>query len=503
MRLDLATDRVTPLTLESREATSLEFMAVPDGTAQTWSDGAVTLYDRAGGAIQTLDVHRSPVRDVRVIPDRGLGVTVGDGGQVELWDIDPGSGRWSLGESLVGHSSNVWEAEVSDDGRSLLTASSDGQLVSWDLTDDAGFGSTYPALEDRWVSNRIGVIDPGRLVVAPTRTLSAQPRGFDQAAGAGTGSVAAVFLSPRTGRVVDEVVVGNAGVGAVFGSSVAVSPDTAQVAVTSGLRTTVLDSRTREVVARLTAPRGAWVNGTTWTPDGSRLLLGSDFLPDGSLVRAIHVVDTTTWEVERAIRLRDGSAQAFDWSDDGSILAVAINYTSSVILFDRFLRELRTIELEGGADIFDLSFSPDGTLLAAGSDAGLLSILDTKTWKPVHGPAPVHAEPVLDVEWLADSSTVVTAGKDETVSMYDVERDIVRSRALPASNDPGDGATFLMPDPRDEVIVMNEGGPGHRYPVDPARWLARACAVAGRDLTHAEWERYMPDEPYRPVCDLG
>ena len=50
--------------------------------------------------------------------------------------------------------------------------------------------------------------------------------------------------------------------------------------------------------------------------------------------------------------------------------------------------------------------------------------------------------------------------------------------------------------------MLNEGEPAHRYPLDPARWLARACTVAGRDLTRAEWDRYLPDRPYAPVCDL-
>ena len=115
----------------------------------------------------------------------------------------------------------------------------------------------------------------------------------------------------------------------------------------------------------------------------------------------------------------------------------------------------------------------------------------------------MHAEPISDVEWLPDSNTVVTAGRDEMVSLYDVERDLVRGRALPASDAAGDGYTFLLPSPTDEVVVLNEGGPGHRYPLDPEGWLARACEVAGRDLTQAEWDRYLPDTPYRPVCEAG
>jgi hypothetical protein len=35
---------------------------------------------------------------------------------------------------------------------------------------------------------------------------------------------------------------------------------------------------------------------------------------------------------------------------------------------------------------------------------------------------------------------------------------------------------------------------------DPAVWLEDACAVVGRDLSRAEWRRYLPDRPYRPTC---
>ena len=76
----------------------------------------------------------------------------------------------------------------------------------------------------------------------------------------------------------------------------------------------------------------------------------------------------------------------------------------------------------------------------------------------------------------------------------------MRGIGLPASSRPGDGFTFLMPAPQDEIVVFNEGGPGHVYPLALAQWLGLACTVAGRDLTQAEWDRYLPDRPYRPVC---
>lgn len=38
-------------------------------------------------------------------------------------------------------------------------------------------------------------------------------------------------------------------------------------------------------------------------------------------------------------------------------------------------------------------------------------------------------------------------------------------------------------------------------PLDPARWVAKACEIVDRDLTQEEWDRLVPgDEPFRSVC---
>jgi WD40 repeat protein len=323
--------------------------------------------------------------------------------------------------------------------------------------------------------------------------------------GAGSFRVAAAFLDPRTGQVVDIVEVGRTLPGAVFGSSVAVSPDRTQVAVTTPLATTVLDTSTREVVGRVRLPK-RYVSAASWSADGTELILGADVVDEQGVTVSgvLEVVNTATWRPGRSVSLADGSPQVLEWNANRTRLAVGLNHTGTLIVYDDQLNELQVLDLGDGGDTFDLSFSPDGRYLAAGRSGGQLSVIDTEgTWEEVQEPVRVHANFVGDVEWLPDSTTVVTAGVDETVSLYDVARDLLRGRVLPASERPGDGYTYLLPSPTDEVVVLNEGGPGHRYPLDAAGWLARACTVAGRDLTQAEWDRYLPGTPYRPVCDLG
>jgi WD40 repeat protein len=505
-RMTVPGGRFVPLRLEPRPATSMEFVATPTGALQLWSDGAVTRYDSRGRAVQVLDVHRARVQDAVVVPGGQAAVTVGDDGQVELWAVDRRTGAWSHTDSLTGHVGAVQQVEVAADGGALLTADRDGQLITWDLTDESSFGTPYTGLPGWWVSHRVRVIDPDRLVVAPARTRGRFP---ERRTPWGTrlpdtADAAAVFLDPRTGRVVDEVRVGKTAHEAVFGASVEVSPDRRLVAVRTATAVTVLDARTRERVAHVRLPLGKSFSlmGADWSSDGTALLLATI----GQNLAHLVVVDTATWQETRRIDVETPAhdyADLFEWSEDGATLLVAMNPQGTIQLFDADLRPQRTLDLGEGGDVWDMSFSPDGAKLAVVRNGGQLAVLDTTTWRPVHEPATMHAGAAVDAEWLPDSNTVVTAGFDEMVSLYDVERDLVRAQPLPASDVRGEGHTFLMPEPTDELVVLSEDGPGRRYPLDPARWLARACTVAGRDLTRAEWDRYLPDRPYRPVCDLS
>jgi hypothetical protein len=36
--------------------------------------------------------------------------------------------------------------------------------------------------------------------------------------------------------------------------------------------------------------------------------------------------------------------------------------------------------------------------------------------------------------------------------------------------------------------------------LDPAHWQTTACHLAGRNLTRAEWDQYLPGRPYQTTC---
>ncbi len=514
---DTAGGAPTRLQLEPRPVEPLGFVALPSGAAQLWADGAVTLYDRTGRASQVLDVHQQPVKDVVLAVDGSWAATTGGDGTVIIWDVDESSGTWSQRETLSGHSGDVTAGALSPDGRTLYTAGGDQSVIGWDMSADAGFGSSYPHLEDRWIANRPETVVPGRLVVAPTRPLSRLAAGAPVPAD-DTRTVSATFLDPATGRVVDQVRVGRSVEGAMFGSSVAVSPDGRMVAVTSALATTVLDTRTRERLGRVLLPpvgdelphEPVWAAG--WSRDGAQLLLGAEGDLDDGHDGGLVVVDPETWTVQRRVEL-GSNVQAIEQSPDGRVLAVGespvrdLSGREVVQLLDAAtLEPLASMRLTDDDFTHDLSFSPDGARLAVGGALGLLTVFDLEAGSRAHEPVKVQDHFVQQVEWTPDGQTVLASGADGEVALYDVQRDVVRAVPLPGSSDVAtsadvvNGYTHLLPGTSAEVVALSGARSGHRYPMDPTVWLDEVCTIVGRDLTEAEWSRYVPERPYRQTC---
>jgi WD40 repeat protein len=290
------------------------------------------------------------------------------------------------------------------------------------------------------------------------------------------------------------------------------------VAVTNGHGATVLDTRTREVLARIKMPllaKGPQIDAgeseavwsSAWTPDGSRLLLGTEGYIQNNRDGGLLVVNADTWEpAEERIDI-GGAAQTMELSPDQRLLAVGMAVgpvdnppPGEVKLLDADTLEVeRVLTIGSGDGPLDVSFSPDGTMLAAGGWQGQLAVFDVASGRLLHTPDRVHNEWLTQVEWLADGRTVVTTGMDGMISLYDAERGLVRV-ALPASTDLGFGYTYLTSISPDEVTAMSGAKPGRSYPLDPDRWLDYACLVAGRDLTEDEWASYLEERPYQRTC---
>jgi WD40 repeat protein len=482
------------------------YFATTSGFVRAFEDGSLELYDRRGRFVQQLVAHKAVLADVVVSPELSWAATADESGTVLLWDIAPGSGTWSPREELVRLSGGVAGLGLDRRGGRLVTVAGDGTAMFWDVSPEAGFGAPLEGLGEWWISNRPQVLVPGEVVVAPTRDATESGDLGD--------SVAAVFIDPGSGRVIDKVVVGKTDAGTVFGSSVAVSPDRRLVAVTHGSRTVVLDAATRDAVARIVLddieefgeryPEPVWAAG--WSQDGSRLWLGAAGTQldprDGNLV----VVDTTSWKVQPERIDIAGSAQTMELSPDGELLAVGLDIPpvsdappGVVKLLDPATDKVVGILRMGRSDLpVDLSFSPDGRELAVATISGDLFVFDVSSRRPLRDPTKVHNDYVQQVEWL-DDRNVVTTGSDGMIALYDATRGLLRA-SMPASADARAAYTYLLSVSEQAVAALSGGAPGRAYPLDPRRWLAYACVVAGRDLTRDEWASYLPGRDYEPTC---
>jgi len=93
---------------------------------------------------------------------------------------------------------------------------------------------------------------------------------------------------------------------------------------------------------------------------------------------------------------------------------------------------------------------------------------------------------------------MASSGTDGTVRLFDVATEEQIGSSLRGASDTDTRAMFT-PD-GDRLVAVSEDGTGVVWDVTAERWRRHACAVAGRELTAEEWERFLPDRPYSPTC---
>jgi class 3 adenylate cyclase/WD40 repeat protein len=259
-----------------------------------------------------------------------------------------------------------------------------------------------------------------------------------------------VVADRRTGEVlVQTAVAGDEGV-PVEGAA-AFSPDGRQLAVgTWGGVLTVLDSGTGKVLVERRTDVSA-LRGLLWSPDGDVLYASGG---DGVL----RFLDPATGQPEAEVPLTPGQAVNAITAVPGTALLAATGDTGQVFLVDTEHRAVVGEPLASEAtQLLALAASPDGSRLAATSWDGALRLWDRASGRALAPPLAGHAAFTRAVVWSA----------------------------------------------ADQLLTGSFTGTLIAWDLAPAHWVDRACTLAGRDLTRAEWTRYLPDEPYRRTCSAG
>ena len=414
-----------------------------------------------------------PAQD-SIVANRGhLRASVTADRTVALWDI--ASGRRT--DQLHGHTAPVRRLAFSADDATLRTTDASGTVLTWDLRGDRRFAPRI-VTDDRGLGGRTAMIPgpDGRAVVA----VGAAADGGMRILHLTGGFAGPPFGSRRGGRS-----------GPVW------RPDGARLATISGdgfLRT--WDPVTGAQIAGHHSVAGVGA-AITYDPDGWTILMASR---DGRLYRM---------DAERLTRIGSavpiGHRLAAVAAAPGGRLAATLGAVTGSD--DARLTRYAVVDLvtggvtRRGALAFDgtaLAFAPDGRRLAIAGQMGELLLVDVRSGRPVRPPVIGHNGSVLSVAYSADGTRIVTGGYDGRVGLWNARTGEMLGSMLPGARGTGTRPTFL-PDGH-AVLISAEDGTVSRWDARPARWLAFACAVAGRDLSPDEWRRALGDRPYRPTC---
>jgi WD40 repeat protein len=143
-----------------------------------------------------------------------------------------------------------------------------------------------------------------------------------------------------------------------------------------------------------------------------------------------------------------------------------------------------------------ITVDPTGSKLAVSSLDGGVALVDIATGQVEQVPG----------DYIASSLGFDGDGTVLGISVWggEVRLHDVGSGAVPTLVWDGTGTFGAEPgwyDPGTDSLWLPASGQVLEIPLDPARWVAKACEIVGRGLTEQEWERYVPgDEPLRSIC---
>jgi WD40 repeat protein len=135
-------------------------------------------------------------------------------------------------------------------------------------------------------------------------------------------------------------------------------------------------------------------------------------------------------------------------------------------------------------------------MIAVGGFGRVVRLWDVRTRKLVHQ-LDQGGNGAFTLEFTPDGRTLAVSGFEPGASLWDVATGVQIGPTLTA----GDRRTMLDLSADGHLLLeIHADGKGAVWDVDPASWARRACALANRTLTRAEWEEYVPGRPYEPAC---
>jgi len=514
--------------------------------ATTARSKTIIVWDTTTGEeLITLHGHSDDTHGLSFSPDGLYLASASRDKTVRLWD-------WTTGEVVQvfenGHIDSVWQAIFHPNLEVLTSIASDGQVIMWDIATGQQLSATFPdngiifdiafnangsqlvaASEDgqviRWqvVNNQLQ--NPTYLL---GHTAEVQGVAFNGAntklASASADKTVLIWdiVSPLPSRTLTGHMAN------VY--SLAFSPNSRWLASGSYDGTIkIWDTTTGQLLKTLYGHGNKHVTHVLFNQDG-RILIS------GSADTTIRLWDTNSWQEKAVFKGHTNRITNLALSPDGEKLASS-SFDRTVRIWDLASGEQITRWESSGRTIFDIEFSPDGTQLAAAAEDKMLFIWDLQI-KQLTDAITLHKDWVTAVEFSPDGQEIATGSQDRTIKIWD----IATANPITLTTEHTNWVTTIKYQPdgeylasgaKDQSVIFwdttswqiaykllphNKGIESIRFSPDNKLFASGSsdrtiqllnlaflhkpsCDLMTRNLTLAEWQKYVSQEmAYQITC---